>query len=68
MALGKYKELEKRTQSDKALKGKPFITANNSKYDGYKKVLASMAYKFSDKKSKGAGIKNEIKKKKSTIS
>ena len=31
------------------------------KYDGYQKGLPSIVYKFFDKKSKGAGIKNEIK-------
>ena len=35
--------------------------ANNPKYDGYQRGLASMVYKFFHKKSKGAGIKNEIK-------
>ena len=49
MAYGKCKDLEKRTQSDKVLKGKVFEIANNPKY------------KFFDKKSKRAGIKNEIK-------
>ena len=57
MAYGKYKDLEKRTQSDKVLKDKAFAIANNPKYDGYQKRLASMVYKFFDKKSKGAGIK-----------
>ena len=61
MAYGKYKDLEKRTQSDKVLKDKAFAIANNSKYDGYEKGLASMIYKFFHKKSKGSGIKNEIK-------
>ena len=61
MAYGKYKDLEKRTQSDKALKDKAFEIANNPKYDGYQRGLASMVYKFFDKKSKGTGIKNEIK-------
>ena len=57
MAYGKYKHLEKRTQSDKVLKDKAFAIANNPKYDGYQRGLAS---KFFDKKSKGSGIKNEI--------
>ena len=35
MASGKYKDLEKRTQSDKVLKGKALEIANNPKYDGY---------------------------------
>ena len=58
MAYGKYKNLERRTQSDKVLKGKAFEIANNSKYDGYQRGLASMAYSFFDKKSKGSGIKS----------
>ena len=63
MAYGKYKDLEKRTKSDKVLKDKAFAIANNPKYDGYQRGLTSMVYKFFDKKSKGTGIKNEIKKK-----
>ena len=61
MAYGKYKDLKKRTQSDKVLKDKAFEIPNNQKYDGYQRGLASMVYKFFDKKSKGTGIKNEIK-------
>ena len=61
MAYGKYKDLERRTQSDKVLKDKAFETANNPKYDRYQRRLTSMDYKFFDKKSKGSGIKNEIK-------
>ena len=57
MAYGNYKDLEKRTQSNKVLKGKAFAIANNPKYDGYQRGLASMVYKFFDKKSKGDGIK-----------
>ena len=66
MAYGKYKDLEKRIQSDKFLKGKVFEIVNNPKYDGYQRGLASMVYTFFDKKSKGNGIKNEIKKKSRT--
>ena len=40
MAYGKYKDLEKRTQSDKALKGKVFAIASNPKYDRYQRGLA----------------------------
>ena len=40
MAYGKYKDLEKRTQSDKVLKHKAFSIANNPKYDGYQRGLA----------------------------
>ena len=61
MAYSKYKDLEKRTQSDKVLKDKAFEIADNLKYDGYQRGLASMVYRFFDKKSKGSGIKNETK-------
>ena len=50
MAYGKTKDLVKRTQSDKILKDKAFKIAINPKYDGYQKGLASMVYKFFDKK------------------
>ena len=61
MAYGDFKDLKRRTQSDEVLEDKAFAIASNSKYDGCQRGLASMAYQFFDKKSKGAGIKNEIK-------
>ena len=61
MAYGDFKNLKIRTQSDKVLKNKAFSIASNPKYDGYQRGLASMVYKFFEKKSKGAGIKNKIK-------
>ena len=59
MAYGKSKDLVKRTQSDKVLKDKAFKIASDPKYDGYQRGLASMVYKFFDKKSSGSGIVNE---------
>ena len=59
MAYGKSKDLVKRTQSDKVLRDKAFKMASDSKYNGYQRDLASMVYKFFDKKSKGSGIINE---------
>ena len=65
MANGKSKNLTKRTQSDKVLKDKAFQIASDPKYDGYQRGLASMVYKFVDKKSallnksSGSGIVNE---------
>ena len=35
MAYNKYKDLQKRTQSDKVLKDKAFKIASNPKYDEY---------------------------------
>ena len=58
-AYGKSKDLAKRTQSDKVLRDKAFEIASDPKYDGYQRGLASMVYKFFDKKSKGSGIINE---------
>ena len=59
MAYGKSKDLAKRTQSVKALRDKAFKIANDPKHDGYQRGLASMVYKFFDKKSSGSGIFNE---------
>ena len=59
MAYGKTKDLAKKTQSDKVLRYKAFRTASDPKYDGYQSGLASMLYKFFDKKSSGSGIANE---------
>ena len=55
MAYGDFKDLAKRTAADKVLRNKTFNIAKNSKYDGYQKGLASMVYKFFDKKTKGSG-------------
>ena len=58
------KDLTKRTVADKILKNKAFNIAKDPKYDGHQRGLASMVYKFFDKKSasladkstKGSGI------------
>ena len=54
MAYRDFKDLEKRTASDKVLRDKAFNIAKNPKYDGYQRGLASMVYQFFDKKSKGS--------------
>ena len=59
MAYGKSKDLAKRTQSDKILRDKAFKITSDSKYDGYQRGLASMVYKFLDKKSSGSGVATE---------
>ena len=59
MAYGKTTYLGKRTQSDKVLKYKAFKIASDPKYDGYQRGLASMIYRFFDKRSSGIGIVNE---------
>ena len=61
MAYGDFKDLVRRTVSDKILCDKAFNIAKNPKYDRYQRGLTSMFYKFFDKKvsGRGSGIKNE---------
>ena len=56
VAYGGFKDLGKRTGYDKVLKDKAFNVGKNPKYDGYQRGLASMVYKFFDKKSAGSGV------------
>ena len=56
MAYGDFKDLKRRTTSDKILRDKAFNIAKNPKDDGYQRGLASMVYKFFDKKSAGSGV------------
>ena len=55
-AYNSSKDLVKRTQLDKILRDKAFNVAKNPSYDGYQRGLASMVYKFFDKKSMGSGV------------
>ena len=48
MAHGDFKDLTRRTASDKTLCGKAFNIAKNPKYDGYQRGYASMVYKLFD--------------------
>ena len=59
MTYGKSKDLAKRTLSDKVVRDKAFKSASNPKYDGYQRGLASMIYKFCDKKSSAGAIELE---------
>ena len=56
-AFSDSKDLTKRTFADKILKNKAFDIANDPKYDGYQKGLASMVYKFFDSKVSESGAK-----------
>ena len=56
MAYGKSKDLAKRTHSDKFLRDKAFKIASDPKYDGYQRGLASMVYKFFDRKSSESSV------------
>ena len=57
-AYSDSKDLTKRTVADKILRNRAFNVAKYKKYDGYQGGLASMVYKFFDKKSKGRGAKH----------
>ena len=70
MVNGHFKDLKRRTFSDKILRDKAFNITKNPKYHGYQRGIASMVYKFFDKKSAsltdksvaGGGVaNNEIK-------
>ena len=56
-AFSDSKDLAKRIFADKILKNKAFDIANDPKYDGYQKWLASMVYKFFDSKVSESGAK-----------
>ena len=56
MAYGDFKDLARRTASDKSLRDKAFSIAKNPKYNGYQRGLASMVYNFFNKKSAGSGV------------
>ena len=58
MTYKDFKDIKRRTVSDKTLRNKAFNIAKNPKYDGYQRGLASMVYTFFDKKSTGSGIVN----------
>ena len=57
-AYSDSKDLTKRTAADKILRNRVFNIAKDKKYDWYQRGLASMVYKFFDKKSKGRGAKH----------
>ena len=67
MAYGDFKDLNRRTAANKILRNKAFSISKSPKYDGYQRGLASMVYKFLDKKTSGGAamlankstIKNE---------
>ena len=56
MTYGDFKDLARRTASDKVLRDKAFSIAEKPKYDEYQGGLASMFYKIFDKKTSGGAI------------
>ena len=61
MAYGYFKNLARRTASDKFLRNKAFNIAKNPKFDRYQRGLASMVYKYFQKKSKGSVVNIGVK-------
>ena len=51
MAYGDFKDLPRTRPADKLLRDKVFNVTKKLKYDGYQRGIASMFYKFFDKKS-----------------
>ena len=66
MAYGDFKDVARRSAADEVLRDKAFNIAKDPKYDGYQRGLASVVYKFFDKKTAsltdksaaGSGIKS----------
>ena len=58
MAYEDFSDLTIRTASDRILHNKAFNIAKNPNQDGYHRGLASMVYKFFDKKTSGGTVKN----------
>ena len=67
MACRVFKDLPRRTASDKVLGGKGFNIAKNPKYDGYERDLAPTVEKVFDKKIAGGAFKNEIMQNKELV-
>ena len=55
-----FKDLPGTTASAKILRDKTFNIAKPPKYDGCPGGLASMVYKFFDKRTSGSGVKSKI--------
>ena len=58
MAYGDFNDLAKRTAVDKVFRDKAFNIAKEPKYDEYQRGLASIVYKFFDRKTAGSGVKS----------
>ena len=59
MAYGDVKYLTRTTASDKIQHDEAFNFAKNPKYDEYQSGVASMDYKYFDKKGSGETVKNK---------
>ena len=56
MAYGDFKDLARKTSSDKILRDKAFNIVKNPKSYGYQRRLASMVCRYFDKRFTGSGV------------
>ena len=56
MAYGDFKDLARRAASHKVIRDKAINIAKNPKYDGHQRSLASVVYKYFNKKTVGSGV------------
>ena len=56
LGYSKYQDLTITKQLNKVLRDQVFKIASNPIDDGYQRALASMVFKFFDKKTKGNGV------------
>ena len=59
MTYGDFINLTRRTKSDRILRDKALTIAKNRKFDGYRRGLTPMVFKFFDKKTSGRTVKNK---------
>ena len=60
LAYRDFKDLPRRTDSDKVFRDKQFNIAKNPKYDVYQRLIISMVYKVFDKNSAAAVHANKL--------
>ena len=60
MAYGDFKDLNRRTASDKLLRDKAFNMTKILKYDEYQRELAPMVHEFVGERTSSTATKNEI--------
>ena len=61
MTCGDFKDLAKITAADKVLRDKALNNDKDPKYDGHQRGVASMDYKFFDKKVAVLSLCNKMK-------
>ena len=59
MAYGDFKDLPRRSASNKLLRNKAFNIAKIRIFDGYQREFTSMVYTFNNKNCSGSAIESE---------